>query len=128
MMSFILAMVLRQDSIGDIQRDIDEVVGDRLPSFEDIPHLPRVRAIVKEPLRWRPVTPGGIPYQLVKDDVYELNGIKYYLQAGSNVHANQWAIHRDTSLYLNSEDFIPKRWIEPKYPTYKEPLETFPNL
>jgi hypothetical protein len=48
MMSFILTMVLRQDSISDIQRDIGEVVGDRLPSFEDIPHLPRVRAIVKE--------------------------------------------------------------------------------
>ena len=97
-MSFILAMVLHQDSLSDLQRDIDEVVGDRLPTFEDTPHLPRVRAIVNETQRWRPVTAGGVPHQLVKDDVYELNGIKYYLQAGSNVHANQYAIHRGTSL------------------------------
>jgi len=66
MISFILAMVLHQDSLSDLQRDIDEVVGDRLPTFEDIPHLPRVRAIVKESLRWRPVTAGGVPTNLSK--------------------------------------------------------------
>ncbi|KAH8805992.1 cytochrome P450 [Xylogone sp. PMI_703] len=128
MMSFILAMVLHQDVLRALQKDIDEVVGDRLPQFEDIPKLPRVRAVVKETLRWRPVTAGGLPHMLTKDDVYELDGKRYFLEAGTNFHPNQWAIHRDSSLYPQSEDFIPDRWLDPKYPTYKEPLDVYPNI
>jgi cytochrome P450 len=128
MMSFILAMTLHQDSLHDLQDEVDEVVGDRLPTFEDIPKLPRVRANIKETLRWRPVTAGGLPHLLIKNDVYELDGHKYFLRAGTNVHANQWAIHRDPSIYPKGEDFIPDRWLDPAYPTYKEPLDVYPNI
>ena len=42
------------------QSEIDRVVGrDRLPSFKDRPHLPYIRALVKELLRWRPAGPMG---------------------------------------------------------------------
>ncbi|KAE8454276.1 hypothetical protein EG329_005201 [Mollisiaceae sp. DMI_Dod_QoI] len=129
MMSFMLAMALHPSALRALQNEIDKVVGgDRLPTFEDISNLPRVRATVKETLRWRPVTAGGVPHQLVKDDVYELDGKKYFLKAGSNIHANQWAIHRDESLYPDPESFIPERWLDSKYPTYKEPLDIYPNL
>ena len=129
MMSWILAMVLHPSELLALQKEIDDVVGnDRLPHFDDIPYLPRVRASVKETLRWRPVTAGGVPHQLTQDDVYEVDGKKYFLRAGSNVHANQWAIHRDPALYPSAEEFLPERWIEPKYPTFKEPLSTYPNI
>jgi cytochrome P450 len=128
MMSFLLAMASHPPELRSLQREIDIVVGDRMPSFEDLPGLPRVRAVVKETLRWRPVTAGGVPHQLTRDDVYELDGKKYFLKAGSAVHANQWAIHRDASLYPDAESFLPNRWLDPKYPTYKEPLEAYPNL
>jgi cytochrome P450 len=43
------------------QRQIDEVLdGDRLPDFGDEKNLPYIHAIVKEVLRWQPVTPLGI--------------------------------------------------------------------
>ncbi|KAF8847145.1 cytochrome P450 [Acephala macrosclerotiorum] len=129
MMSFMLAMVLHPATLHAMQEEIDKVVGaDRLPTFDDIPNLPRVRATVKETLRWRPVTAGGVPHQLVKDDVYELDGKKYFLKADSNIHANQWAIHREPVLYSFPESFLPERWLNPSYPTYKEPLSTYPNL
>ncbi len=54
--------------------------------FDDMPVLFSVRAVVKEVLRWRPVTAGGVPHQLVKDDVYE----RYFFPAGTVVHTNQW--------------------------------------
>ena len=42
------------------QAEIDRVVGrDRLPTFNDRPHLPYIRAIVREILRWRPAGPMG---------------------------------------------------------------------
>ncbi|KAM0470198.1 hypothetical protein ACHAPX_010084 [Trichoderma viride] len=125
LMSFMLAMVHHPEWQRRLQQEIDAVVGNsRLPDFDDIPRLPTVRAIVKETLRWRPVTAGGVPHQLIKDDVYE--GI--FLPAGTSIHANQWAIHRDPALYPDPENFRPERWLESSWPTYREPLTQFPNL
>ncbi|CZR61304.1 related to cytochrome p450 [Phialocephala subalpina] len=129
MMSFMLAMVLHPSALHAMREEINKVVGpDRLPTFDDIPNLPRVRATIKETMRWRPVTAGGVPHLLIKDDVYELDEKKYFLKAGTNIHANQWAIHREPDLYPNPEDFIPERWLDPSLPTYKEPLSVYPNL
>ena len=65
-----------------------------------------------------------MPHKLTKDDIY--NG--FFIAKGTNVHGNQWAIHREDTLYPDPETFIPERWLEPSYPTYKEPLTTYPNL
>ena len=129
LMSFLLAMVCHPAELAKLQAELDEVVGkDRLPTFDDIPKLPRVRATAKETLRWRPVTAGGVPHLLVKDDVYEYDGQKLFLRKGTNVHGNQWAIHREEALYPEPESFRPERWLEPSWPTYREPLDTYPNL
>lgn len=70
-----------------MQEEADDVVGkDRLPDFDDIPQLPTVRAVAKETLRWRPVTAGGVPHELIKDDVY--GGL--FFRAGTSLHADQW--------------------------------------
>ena len=124
MMSFCLAMTLYPEWQQPMWEEVDRVCGDRLPEFDDIPQLPTVRAVIKEVLRCRPVTAGGVPHQLTQDDVY--NGI--YLKAGTIVHANQWAIHREESLYPDAEQFNPSRWLSPDYPTYREPLTKFPTL
>ncbi|KAL6241779.1 hypothetical protein RBB50_011312 [Rhinocladiella similis] len=108
-----------------MQEEADDVVGkDRLPDFDDIPQLPTVRAVAKETLRWRPVTAGGVPHELIKDDVY--GGL--FFRAGTSLHADQWAIHRDPELYPDPEAFNPERWLSPQYSTYREPLDKFPNL
>jgi len=125
MISWVLAMVHYPEWQKRMQEEIDSVVGpERLPDFADIPNLPTVRAVVKETNRWRPVTAGGFPHQLLRDDGY--NG--FFIPAGANVHATQWAIHRDPALYPDPETFNPGRWLDKSYPTYREPLTTYPNL
>ncbi|EXJ54110.1 hypothetical protein A1O7_09447 [Cladophialophora yegresii CBS 114405] len=125
MMSFVLCMCHHPDWQKKMQDEVDRVIGDsRMPEYSDIPSLPTCRAVIKEVLRWRPVTAGGVPHELIKDDVY--NG--FFFPAGTNVHANQWAIHRDPELYPDPETFNPDRWLSPKYPTYREPLDKFPSL
>ena len=129
MMSFMLCIVLHPEQLRKLQQELDEVVGDsRLPDFDDIPNLPRVRAVVKETLRWRPVTAGGIPHFSTKDDVYDLKGEKLFIPSGTNVHPNQWAIHREEGQYPNPEEYHPERWLEKDWPTYREPLSQFPNI
>jgi cytochrome P450 len=87
MMNVLLALVHYPAWQTRLQEEVDQVVGDsRMPVFEDIERLPVVRAVAKEALRWRPVSAGGIPHQLDKDDVYD--GI--FFPKGTNVHANQW--------------------------------------
>ena len=124
MMSFCLAMTLHPEWQGAMWKELDRVCGDRMPDFEDIPELPTVRAVIKEVLRWRPVTAGGVPHKLTRDDVY--NGV--FMRAGTIVHANQWAIHREEALYPEPERFNPVRWLSADYPTYREPLAKFPSL
>lgn len=38
------------------------------------------------------------------------------------------AITRDESVYPDAADFNPDRWLNPKYPTYQEPLSVYPNI
>lgn len=87
-------MVLNPAILARAQAQLDSVVGTRLPTFEDRPHLPYLDAIVSETLRWNPVTPLGeslysssryrlieplaLPHSCIKEDQY--NG--YYIPAG----------------------------------------------
>lgn len=93
MMSFVLAMCLYPEWQTRLQHELDQVVGDeRMPTFDDIPQLPIVRAVVKEGLRWRPVAGSGVPHTLIKDDVYQ----GYFFPAGTNVIASQWYVVTST--------------------------------
>jgi cytochrome P450 len=95
-------MVHHSEWLSKMQEEIGHVVGDnRLPTFDNIPNLPTVCAVVKESNHWWPVTAGGIPHQATRGDVYD----GYYIPAGANVHAVQWAIHREPSLYPDPETF-----------------------
>ena len=87
LLSFLQAIVHHPEWQGKVQTEVDDVVGgERLPDYDDMPRLPTGRAVLKETLRWRPVTAGGLPHMLKKDDAYE----GYFLPKGSIVHANQW--------------------------------------
>lgn len=124
LMSFCLLMT-RTGQLGILQQELDRVVGaGRVPTIADLPQLPTVRAFAKEVLRFYPVTAGGAPHMLTKDDVYK----GFFFKAGTFFHANQWAIHRDPEQYPDPESFNPQRWLDPKYPTYREPLTQYPNL
>jgi len=107
-----------------VQEEIDRVCGDRLPTVEDMPQLPMLRATVKEILRWRQPTPLGVPHVALEDDVYD----GYFIPKDAIVHANHYLISRDEEMYPDPTEFKPERFIDPSYPTYKEPLTEFPNL
>lgn len=59
LMSYTLAMCLYPEWQTRVQQEIDSVCGGRMPSPQDAPNLPVLRAVVKEVMRWRPVTPSS---------------------------------------------------------------------
>ena len=79
-------MVLYPDVQKKAQEELDKVINNRLPEFNDRPNLPYINAMVKESLRWQPVTPLGIVHMATKADEY--NG--YYIPKGTAIIGNVW--------------------------------------
>jgi hypothetical protein len=60
MHSLFLALVLYPQVQRRAQAELDAVIGrDRLPTFDDKPHLPYIEAFCKELLRWKMPLPLG---------------------------------------------------------------------
>jgi cytochrome P450 len=60
MYSLFLALILFPHVQRRAQAELDLVIGrDRLPTFDDRPHLPYIEALCKELMRWQMVTPLG---------------------------------------------------------------------
>ena len=106
---FVLASVLHKDAVCLAQEELDKVVGStRLPRFEDAPNLPYVNAFIREVMRWRPATPGGMPHVSVQDDEY----MGYRIPKGATVVANHWSLDFDEAVFANAYEFKPQRWLE----------------
>jgi len=90
--------------------ELDAVVGrSRLPTFADLPHLPYIRAMVKETLRWRPLSPLGSPHQTTKDGWYE----GMFIPKGTMCIQNMWHMNRDPEIFgKNPEHFDPARYLD----------------
>jgi len=120
METFILAMTLYPEVQRKAQAEIDRVVGNsRLPDYSDQDELPYVDAVLKEVLRWHPVTPLGLSHRVTKSDVYE----GYYIPAGSIVIPIVWGMLHDPNIFTEPDRFNPERWFSPTVPDY--PIQAF---
>ncbi|KXN92605.1 O-methylsterigmatocystin oxidoreductase [Leucoagaricus sp. SymC.cos] len=97
------------DVVKKAQEELDRVVGDRPPTFNDFNSLPYLFAVVKEVLRWIPVTPLSFPHLASEDDEYE----GYFIPKGSQVVASIWNMHRSPELFCEPSKFEPMRWYDP---------------
>jgi len=57
---WLVAMVNFPEWQRAVQREVDTVCQGSLPTLEDIPRLPILRACIKETMRWRPNVPTGM--------------------------------------------------------------------
>ncbi|TKA75943.1 hypothetical protein B0A55_05884 [Friedmanniomyces simplex] len=124
MQSFCLALCHYPQYQPILHEEIDRVLGDRMPTFDDMEEMPVLRAFIRETLRWRPPVPTGIPHELIQDDMYE----GYHIPAGSVMHPLEWSISRDPEVFLEPDEWNPMRWLEARYPTYQEPLSKYPTI
>jgi cytochrome P450 len=104
------------------QAELDAVVGRaRLPTFADAPHLPYVRAAIKEVLRWRPAVPLGVPHKTTEDDWYE----GMFIPKGATCVANIWQCNHDRAVFGDDADeFRPERHLDDKGELLPGPMET----
>ncbi|KAJ3745686.1 cytochrome P450 [Lentinula detonsa] len=104
------AMILYPEAQRLAQEEIDRVVGPhRLPTFNDYEHLPYIRATIKEILRWRGVSPIGLPHRLSQDDYYE----GFFIPRDTICFVNNWSLHHDKEVYGDdAEHFNPGRFLD----------------
>ncbi|THC89249.1 hypothetical protein EYZ11_011306 [Aspergillus tanneri] len=105
---FVLACVLFPNRVSRAQEEIDWVVGpEKLPAFSDKESLPYINAFVNEVLRWRPITPGGVPHATLSEDFY----MGYRIPKDAIIVPSHWSLDLDDGTFQDPFDFQPERWI-----------------
>ncbi|RFU29308.1 hypothetical protein B7463_g7033, partial [Scytalidium lignicola] len=106
LIGFIKAMALFPDAQRAAQRELDKVVGDKLPEFEDFDNLPYIRCVIKESLRWMPTAiSGAVPHAARNAD----NVDGYYIPAGATVVLAVWSCNNDELQFEDPRVFNPAR-------------------
>ncbi len=99
-----------------LHRELDEVLGDRAPTLEDLPRLTYTDQVITESLRLLPPV-WGIGREAKEDT--SLGG--YAIRTGDQVFCTQWTTHRDARFFPDPLAFRPERWTDdfkkqlPKY-------------
>jgi cytochrome P450 len=90
---------------GKLHAEVDEVLGGRLPSFEDVTGLRYTEMVLTESMRLFP--PAWAIGRLALDDV-EIGG--YIVPRKSLVLMSQFVMHRDRRFFTEPQRFEPDRW------------------
>lgn len=128
----------KPDVMKKAQEELDSVLGDRVPTFDDIPKLQYIRLIVSESLRMYPEPPLLIRRAL-EDDVLPQGGTSneggFPILRGTDIFIALYNIHRSEEFWENPNEFNPDRFLKefrnPKRPDwegYKPQMTTmYPN-
>ncbi|GAB6023741.1 Cytochrome P450 2 sub R member 1, variant 2 [Chamberlinius hualienensis] len=107
-----------------VQDEIDRVIGQREPSYNDRVNTPYTEATICELHRIISLVPLSVPHRVMKDTI--LYG--YNIPKDTMVLPNIWAVHYDKDLWGDPENFRPERFIGPNgdcvKPEYLIPFST----
>lgn len=95
--------------------EVDRVVGDKHPTYEDVAKMSYLRRIVAETLRLYPAPPILIR-RLLADTTLPKGGsaTETCLMRGTDVFINVYSLHRSPELWDRPETFDPDRWLKLK--------------
>jgi cytochrome P450 len=100
--------------------EIETVVGDRLPTVDDLPQLVYTRAVLAEALRLRP------PAWLLARKALEAVRIgDVDVPAGAIVLMSSYVVQRDPRFFVRPLEYNPSRWLE-AHPSGRPKLAYFP--
>jgi cytochrome P450 len=89
-----------------MEAEVDEVLGGRVPTYEDAERLPWTTACFEEAMRIIPPV-WHVQRVALEDDVV----CGYRIPAGTLVFVSIWSTHRDPKVWPNPLGFDPRRWL-----------------
>ncbi len=90
-----------------LQREVDQVLGDRPATVADWPHLIFTEQVVMEAMRLYPPA-----YVMGREALQDCTVGGYPVPGGRTVLLPQWVVHRDPRWFADPEKFCPQRWQE----------------
>ena len=108
--------------LAKVRAEIDEVLGDRPPTYDDIFKLKLVRLCLAETLRMYPEPPLLIRRALA-DDTLPAGGAgrKTFIPRGTDVFISTWNMHRSPDFWEHPGRYDPERFMHPfQNPTQKD--------
>ena len=88
-----------------IRQEATDVLGDRMPGFEDLVRLPYTTMVIQEAMRLYPPV-WGLPRKAVNAD--EIDG--YQIPAGADVMISPYTLHRHPGFWPDPDQFRPERF------------------
>ncbi|ERM98042.1 protein LUTEIN DEFICIENT 5, chloroplastic [Amborella trichopoda] len=88
-----------------LQNEVDSVLGDRLPTIDDMKRLKYTTRVINESLRLYPQPPVLIRRSLENDVLG-----KYPIKRGEDIFISTWNLHRSPEHWVEPEKFNPERW------------------
>jgi cytochrome P450 len=89
-----------------LHAELDEVLGGRLPTLDDVPRLLFTRAVFEEAIRLYPPVP-FLGRQALQDEKIR----NRHIPKGSLVAVVPWLLHRHRQLWDDPDQFIPERFL-----------------
>ena len=94
-----------------LEREVDETLTGRVPTFEDYEHLRYTSAVIAEVLRLAPPA-----YYIGRKATQDCTIGDYFIPAGSNVQIFYFLAQRDERYFPQADAFRPERWLEETQP------------
>lgn len=114
----VYALSQHPEALKVVQKEIDEVVGDRYPTIEDIKVMPEVQKVIAETLRMWPAPPLFIRCATEADQWPEGGtGIEggCTLARANDLFISTYNLGRSPQLWKDPDVFDPQRWDHPFY-------------
>lgn len=106
-------LVRNPECLQKAREEIDEVVGDRTPTLDDIKQLKYLRLVVAETLRLYPEPPLLIRRNREEDILPQGGGREATVIRGMDLFISLYNIHHDEKFWPNANQFDPSRWTRP---------------
>jgi cytochrome P450 len=90
-----------------LHAELDEVLGERAPCFDDLPRLGYTEMVVTEALRLYPTV-----WLLGREAIEPCEVGGYPIRVGTTLYMSQWVIHRDPRWFDEPREYHPERWAD----------------
>jgi cytochrome P450 len=99
------------EKMEKVRAEIDEVLGDRTPTYDDIKGMQYLRLVVAETLRMYPEPPLLIRRCRTENDLPKGGGRDATVIRGMDIFLSLYNLHRDGRFWPEPDEFRPERWL-----------------
>ncbi|XP_028972276.1 cytochrome P450 2M1 isoform X2 [Esox lucius] len=102
-------MMMKYPSIqGKVQKEIDDVIGSRVPTVDDRVKMPYTDAVLHEVQRFMDLAPTSVPHKVIRDTEFH----NYLIPEGTMVLPLFSSVLSDPELFKNPDEFDPENFLD----------------